>query len=621
MKFMFLFIWLVSLMSACSKIPLMGDRENTELASITVSELKEVDYDHFSLRVFSGDDIVVEKDKVARSDGEISLSLHPSEYRFELDILQGDSIFASTKYCAEADYYTLESGPNRIAVNVCKKDGTPVFSPVCDDSGVGRRVLKLLSNKEVERTIADLTQQASAVSNLFPAAKKVEGFKNISDINVVTFEHVKGFWDLASSTSTTIVDRIISNYDCSGGMDQACLENMFYLLGEQIWRKRLVNEELSSLKELYQNIRPATDHKQAVTQVLRGMFMSPQFIYRSEIGVKRNGVSHLDQFEIANALSYLFTGSAPDKALMDLAKAGSLASEDVLAEQALRLLKTNAAKDIQKEFLGAWLEHDKVLSITKDSDMFPNFETLREPLYQETNTFYNSLFFADGTFEDLFLADYTYGNQTLAQLYNGTANGNQIKVPSDERLGILGHGSVIASHSSAYETGPIHRGVFLLEKILCDHMPPPPPSLDVVPPERDPNATTRERFAAHSENQACAACHVKLDGAGFGFESLDPIGRFRSTENSLPVDDSGKLFIDGKQIDYSGVSRVSELVADSTQGKLCYVTQVYRYANGLIDEDRDKCAIENLQEKFIDRSNLKQIWMDLVASPAFTKRK
>ena len=50
--------------------------------------------------------------------------------------------------------------------------------------------------------------------------------------------------------------------------------------------------------------------------------------------------------------------------------------------------------------------------------------------------------------------------------------------------------------------------------------------------------TTRERYEAihTSAGTDCPGCHVQFDPIGFGFEHFDEVGRYRATENSLPID-------------------------------------------------------------------------------------
>ena len=45
-----------------------------------------------------------------------------------------------------------------------------------------------------------------------------------------------------------------------------------------------------------------------------------------------------------------------------------------------------------------------------------------------------------------------------------------------------------------------------------------------VAPDLDPSLTTRQRFAAHTTQASCAACHKLMDPIGLGFENYDGVG-------------------------------------------------------------------------------------------------
>ena len=46
--------------------------------------------------------------------------------------------------------------------------------------------------------------------------------------------------------------------------------------------------------------------------------------------------------------------------------------------------------------------------------------------------------------------------------------------------------------------------------------------------------------------QACTgACHAAMDPIGFGFERYDGIGRYRTTDQNLPVNSNGSIVLDG----------------------------------------------------------------------------
>src|SRR5690606_30696740 len=120
------------------------------------------------------------------------------------------------------------------------------------------------------------------------------------------------------------------------------------------------------------------------------------------------------------------------------------------------------------------------------------------------------IFQSTGTLVELLTANYTLVNADLAAYYglSGPAGSAFEVVPLPEDYsGILTQGGLLAHHAHALSTSPVHRGKFIRENFFCQIPPPPPDDLVIQPPELDPNLSTRQRFAQHSEDPGCAGCH------------------------------------------------------------------------------------------------------------------
>jgi hypothetical protein len=119
----------------------------------------------------------------------------------------------------------------------------------------------------------------------------------------------------------------------------------------------------------------------------------------------------------------------------------------------------------------------------------------------------------------------------------------RVNLEDNNRGGLLGMASVLTVTSSASRTSPVVRGKWVLETLLGEKTPEPPPDAGALEPEAGEtrNKTLREELLAHRRNESCAVCHNRIDPIGFGLENFDAIGAFRREEAGRPVDNSGEL--------------------------------------------------------------------------------
>jgi hypothetical protein len=179
----------------------------------------------------------------------------------------------------------------------------------------------------------------------------------------------------------------------------------------------------------------------------------------------------------------------------------------------------------------------------------------------------------------------------------------------------LSNASLLSLYSHSSSTSPTLRGKFVRETLLCQSIPAPPPDADTTLPAASETSTTRERFAQHSTDPGCAACHRVMDPIGLGLENFDAIGQFRAEENGFPIDASGEL--DGTPFDDpSGLARA---VADHAELPECVARTVFRYGWGRMENGADEPFIEQLGGDFSGAGfQLRELILAAVKSPSFT---
>ena len=164
--------------------------------------------------------------------------------------------------------------------------------------------------------------------------------------------------------------------------------------------------------------------------------------------------------------------------------------------------------------------------------------------------------------------------------------------------GILTQSAFLATHGHE-GSAPIFRGIAVREQLFCVELPPPPPGADNLFPPPSATKTTRERLQKHRVNPECASCHDLMDTLGYGFESFDDIGRYRTTENSVTIDDTRQ---DHRHRHATARSRVRSSWAAGWRRarpvQQCVTTQWFRYAMGRTETTLDKCTLDIVFQRF-----------------------
>jgi hypothetical protein len=505
----------------------------------------------------------------------------------------------------------------------------PVIEPgvTCDDERPVPQQLRLLTRREYANTLKDLLG-VDVSTDTVPVEPKVKGFDNNAAAMVITSRHMDAFLALGEDAAERAITTQRSKILACDPSNAQCPSQFVRDLGLRAFRRPLSDEEVTAFAGAF----TSNSFDDGMRVSIAGMLVSPSFLYRSEIGEVKNGVATLTPYETASALSYLFWGTMPDKALFDAAAANELKTPAQIQAQARRLLASDRSRAQVTDFVAQWLRTEEAAAGNKDATIYPDFTpAIREAIVEEQRRFVEHVVFEkNGTFEDLFLADYVFANDALADFYGLPGAGGQFGQvttdPETGRGGLLGLGTVLAVHAHSNESSPVKRGVFVRSRLLCQDLSPPPPDVDATPPGLDPTLTTRDRFARHTSDPSCSGCHQYIDGVGFAFEGFDGIGALRTEENGIPVDISGEMVgledLDpASKIPFNGVRELAEIIANSQAGQACLPLQYFRYARGVEETSDDSCAVHNLQLAFGDADkNIQELLVGITALPTFNQR-
>jgi hypothetical protein len=314
----------------------------------------------------------------------------------------------------------------------------------------------------------------------------------------------------------------------------------------------------------------------------------------------------------------------PDATLMAAADAGKLTLPDEIAEQAERLLADPRADATLGDFVTQWLELGPLSDLDKDSSAYPTFTpALLDSMRKETVAFSRDVLrAASPTFANLLTAPYTFVDAPLAKYYGVTPDAaGRVDLTGTARLGILTQGSVMAVKGNSYRTSPVRRGKFVLNRMLCTIVPPPPPNVVPELPPPDPTKTLREQMAVHRDNPSCSVCHAKMDPIGFAFEHFDGAGNYRKDEGGHDIDASGTITLDGAGVSFEDVGGLARALASSHDAHDCFTRQWLRYAIDRFEQDADADAVAALSSSY-ESSGLdtRQLIVDITKTLPFSHR-
>ncbi len=509
---------------------------------------------------------------------------------------------------------------------------------ICQDpSGIflGTSPVRRLTNVEYENTVRDLLGGQMPALPEQPSDAVLEGsFENDaislgpSDVRIARYETAAVDLGAHAAVSSEVRARIMP-CDPSGNAS-ACGRDFVESFGRRAFRRPLTVDETDRWAAFFEEQRTAIDFDAAVQLTVAGMLQSPQFLYRLEDQAQSGapGQMELTPHELASRLSYFLWESMPDDQLFATADNDELRTAEQIEAQARRMLADPRARETVRNFHRQWLYLDRVLGEDKLPDEYPMWGSLaQQSAREESLRFAENTVMAGGTVDDLLTSTVAYLDDVTAELYGVNAPNEpwgEVQLDSTERAGILTRVAFLAANAHEANGSPPLRGVFVMDRILCEPRLSPPADADVSIPEADPNLgpmTNRDLFEQRVAPPSCQGCHVRIDGFGYGFEEYDAAGIFRTEDNGLPVDATGYAEGIGNDADYQGAIELQGLLAQSDVVHNCVAKQWFTYAYGRPMEPADTCQVEALQTAFLENDgNIIELLVDLVTRPEFQLR-
>ena len=511
-----------------------------------------------------------------------------------------------------------------------------------------KQLVRRLTHAQYDNTVRDLLGDYSRPAQRFPPEDFVDGFKN-----QLTAQDMP---PLLVETYSTAAERLALNafrigdinglIPCkpSSATDARCRDAFVRKFGQRAFRRPLREDEVKRYAAAFADQARVTKRfNEGARVVVEAMLQSPNFLFHVEAGPDGKSAD----YDIASRLSYLLWNTMPDEALFAAAEKGELRTAEGRERAARRMLDNPArARQALDQFFEEWLRFDRVINAVKGRGFNMFTPELAAAMAEETRTLLHHLVWNDRNFMEALTADYSFLTLELAALYGVPPPEGQFELakfpPESKRAGILGQGTFLASTAGPTETSPTARGIFVRERLLCQHVPPPPPGVITTLPdplEDAPPKGRRQLMVEHVENPTCASCHRLMDPIGFGFEHFDAIGRWRDQEMiavprrgqpaeggrggppPVPVSINAQGEIAGlPNSSFSGARELGAILADSPVCQKCIVRQMFRYSYGRLETGADEKTVDDLFAEFKESGfRFKSLLIALVQSPEFLR--
>ncbi len=503
----------------------------------------------------------------------------------------------------------------------------------------GPFVIRRLNKVEYGNTLHDLFGIDPSISRELPAEVLGEGYLNtLSPLQSEQYlglanEVLEQIMAPAGAPPTAVQRRLFGEPPAPDADARAAVKNIARSLARSAYRRPPSEAELDVLVGVFDLGREnKLTYSAALGLMLKAVLVSPQFLYitpASEVAAEKKIVP-LDDHQLASRLSYLLWATMPDAELAALADAGKLHEPAVLREQVKRLLQDPRSRALFDGFGAQWLGLGELETKTFDTAKFPLMTgEMRTAMYEEARLFFDSIVRENRSVVSFVDSDYTFLNGTLAQLYGleKTVTGpamRQVKLADANRGGILGMPGILATTSFPDRTSAVKRGVWVLEQVLGEHVPPAPPNVPALEKQdgaKVANLTLRQRTELHRTDAACANCHKILDPIGFGLENFDAIGRWRDVEEGGGAIDAtgelpgGKRFSSPKELKAIIAARQSDLARNLTEKLLAYA--LCRPLEGY-----DEIVVDRLMDTIAkDGYRMQSLITEIVTSYPFTQRR
>lgn len=491
------------------------------------------------------------------------------------------------------------------------------------------RLWQLSPEQIVGEMSAVLGEPLKAAFTLEATGPDPYGRLNDADFTTTSSRFVEDYMDTVEAFAEKLAARPDRLPGCANEkpITANCIGTVVAEVGAKAYRRAVSQGEMDAAKALFQEQSQQMPHQEALQTVLASLFLSPHFLYRTELGAG-GGEHALSQEEIATALAFLISDRAPDAELMAAASRGELDEPNARELHARRLLGNAATSRGFLRFLTDSFGVRRAELAEKDPEKYPTFSVeLAQHMTAESVAFLQSLVSDEGSLLDLLTSRRSFLNKALAEHYGVTGNFESGRLTATtmppERSGIITHGSWLTILASDKEASITQRGHFIQELLLCQSVPSPSAEDINNFPDIPDGLNILEEAEFHAANPGCRSCHQVLDAPGMALTRFDGIGRYRDTIEGKDLPAKGSFeTLDGRKVDVDGASALGRALAAEPAVHRCFSRRVLEYTWGRALTEADECVRTSIEKAWNpEEGSLADAFVAAVRHASFITRK
>jgi hypothetical protein len=482
-------------------------------------------------------------------------------------------------------------------------------------------------------------------------------YTNLSESSGSFSEMLAQNYQVAAQKVATAAIPKISSIVGSATPTTAQIQSFISTKVARLWRRPVSSGELTALTKIYTDATAVAADGGAphgFDLLIQAVLQAPSFLFRTELGPSNTPATtayKLTSYELASALSFMFTNSAPDDALWAAAANNTLADPSVLAMQVNRLLGTAPAQTLIPKYVSYWLWIERVPAREKDYMLYPDYsQAVMQEVYQSGFAWVKDIVL-NGDLSQIFTSNKHFVNADITRIYgipggSGTTLQPVTATAAERSMGVFSQPALlVATNKRANILDPVHHGLFVLEDLLAgaDIGIIPGPPADALAVAATMTGNERELVAKRAMTSPCSGCHSNFDGYGLTRYRFDAIGRYNATKyvkmdtsttpakyiwdtNPAPLDESATI-PDLVGADLKGTlagpaALAAQLGADGVRKRVAYSAGAHLilFVMGTDSNLANSCELKDVKEHFYQTGSFKDFFTGVATSPGFVNR-